>query len=184
MDMQKDIPTSEEHVNTRSVPSPRSKSSIRIRYEAEVEILRRKIGGLEDVREQLGLSQRKICQLLLVDPSAWTRWTRADGKAPPHIYRALQWYLALNDKYPALDVSFWLSAAPRSQESQLQDAAWKSTSAELESLKRELGEWREQFQVQTHAREIHGPSFRTGVFLGFSLGILAGGGLTYLFASL
>lgn len=94
----------------------RSKTSLRIRYEAEVEVIRRKLGSLESIREQLGLSQRKVCQLLLVDPSAWSRWVRADEDAPPHIYRMLQWYLALQDKYPALDVNFWLSTVTRAQE--------------------------------------------------------------------
>jgi transcriptional regulator with XRE-family HTH domain len=87
----------------------RTKSTLRMRYEAESTVIRKKIGDLESIREQLGLSQRKIAQLLLVDPSAWTRWTRMGEDAPPHIYRSLQWYLALQDKYPAMDVNFWLS---------------------------------------------------------------------------
>jgi hypothetical protein len=62
----------------------------------------------------LGLSQRKMAQLLLVDPSAWTRWTQLDQGAPPHVWRALAWYLALQDKYPALDAAFWLQGVARS----------------------------------------------------------------------
>ena len=76
------------------------KSSLRIRYEAESEVIRKKIGGLEDVRKDLGLSQRKMCQLLMVDPSAWSRWVKEPDKVPPHIYRTLQWYLALIDRQP------------------------------------------------------------------------------------
>lgn len=91
----------------------RSRSSLRLRYEAEVLTIKKKIGDLEYIRETLGLTQRKICQLLLVDPSAWTRWTKRGEDAPPHIYRALQWYLAIQDKYPALDVNFWLSTVSR-----------------------------------------------------------------------
>ena len=87
----------------------RAKSSLRLKYEAETQVIERKLGDLESIREKLGLSQRKIAQLLLVDPSAWTRWTKGQDQAPPHIYRMLQWYLALEDKYPALDVNFWLS---------------------------------------------------------------------------
>lgn len=76
------------------------KTSLRLRYEAEVEVIRKKLGGLEKVRLELGLTRRKMCQLLMVDPSAWTRWTRDETKVPPHVYRALQWYLALIEKQP------------------------------------------------------------------------------------
>lgn len=101
----------------RSSFSHRSKSSLRIRYDAEVLLIKRKIGDLEYIRQTLGLTQRKMCQLLLVDPSAWTRWTKKGEDAPPHIYRSLQWYLALQEKYPALDVGFWLSTVARTDES-------------------------------------------------------------------
>ncbi len=69
------------------------KTSQRIRYEAEVAVIQKRHGGLEEIRNSLGLSQRKICELLLVDASAWTRWTKEGEKAPPHVYRALAWYL-------------------------------------------------------------------------------------------
>ena len=49
----------------------------RMKYEAQVQVIRSRIGGLEVVRARLGLSQRKICQLLMVDPSAWNRWLTA-----------------------------------------------------------------------------------------------------------
>src|ERR1700722_3932517 len=78
----------------------RIKSAVRMRYEAEVQFLKQQNGDLEQIREKLGLSRRKICQLLLVDPSAWTRWTSVDGEAPPHIYRALDWYLSILEKDP------------------------------------------------------------------------------------
>src|SRR4051812_48315320 len=54
----------------------RAKSSHRMHYEAQVEVIRRQLGDLKKIRQNLGLSQRKICQLLMVDPSAWTRWTK------------------------------------------------------------------------------------------------------------
>lgn len=93
----------------------RTRSSLRQRYEAEAKVIERRIGGLEKARESLGLSQRKMAQLLLVDPSAWTRWTQNEGSgAPPHVWRALAWYLALQDKYPALDAAFWLQGVARS----------------------------------------------------------------------
>jgi transcriptional regulator with XRE-family HTH domain len=102
------LPRAETEPGQRSVAS-----SLRMQYEAEVSLLIKKLGSLEDIRQTLGLSQRKMCQLLMVDPSAWSRWVKAGGRAPPHIYRALAWYLALANKYPALDVGFWLSAAPK-----------------------------------------------------------------------
>ncbi|MCB0411375.1 MAG: hypothetical protein KDD22_02545 [Bdellovibrionales bacterium] len=80
--------------------SARTKTALRLKYEAEVKVIRSQIGSIEDVREKLGLSQRKMCQLLMVDPSTWTRWLKDESKIPPHVYRALQWYLQLIDKRP------------------------------------------------------------------------------------
>ncbi len=79
----------------------KSKTSLRLRYESEARVILRQIGGLEGVRKCLGLSQRKMAQLLLVDPSAWSRWVRDESKTPPHVIRALQWYLQLEQKDPS-----------------------------------------------------------------------------------
>lgn len=92
----------------------RIKSPTRMRYEAEVLFLKNQNGDLDQIRQKLGLSRRKICQLLLVDPSAWTRWTAPGGEAPPHIYRALDWYLSIMEKDPeyrrlAVRFSDWLN---------------------------------------------------------------------------
>ncbi|CAM5999401.1 unnamed protein product [Sphagnum balticum] len=57
-------------------------------------------GSLDQIRQKLGLSRRKMCQLLLVDPSAWSRWTSPGHQAPPHIYKALDWYLSIMEKDP------------------------------------------------------------------------------------
>ena len=73
-------------------------SPLRMRYAAETKIFRAQYGGLEDIRQKLGFSRRKMCQLLLVDPSAWTRWMKDESRVPPHVYRALEWYLALEQK--------------------------------------------------------------------------------------
>lgn len=122
--------------------SVRAKSSLRLRYEAEVELIKKKLGGLEAIRETLGLSQRKMTQLLLVDPSAWTRWTRGPAEdAPPHIYRALQWYLAIQDKYPALDVNFWLANVSRQADhigNERRDQKLEQVTEEIERLRREI----------------------------------------------
>jgi transcriptional regulator with XRE-family HTH domain len=93
----------------------RARSSLRQRYEAEARVIERRVGGLEAIRKSLGLSQRKMAQLLLVDPSAWTRWNQGEN-APPHVWRALAWYLALQEKYPALDSNFWLQGVARTSD--------------------------------------------------------------------
>lgn len=69
-------------------------------YFAEKNQIKSEIGNLEEIREQLGLSQRKICQMLLVDPSSWTKWIKPGQDAPAYIYRSLQWCLAILEKYP------------------------------------------------------------------------------------
>ncbi len=78
----------------------RVKTALRLKYEAECEVIRKKLGSIDEVRRDLGLSQRKMAQLLMVDPSAWTRWVKNEDTIPPHVYRSLQWYLALIDKQP------------------------------------------------------------------------------------
>jgi transcriptional regulator with XRE-family HTH domain len=88
------------------------KTPHRMQYEAQVEVIRRQTGDLEKIREKLGLSQRKIAQLLMVDPSAWTRWTKKGEPTPPHIYRALQWYLILNEKIPGLTPQYFIGKDP------------------------------------------------------------------------
>ncbi len=93
-------------------PLARAKSSVRMHYEAQVEVIKRQLGDLEKIRETLGLSQRKICQLLMVDPSAWTRWVKNGENPPPHIYRALQWYMILQEKLPGLTPQYFVGKDP------------------------------------------------------------------------
>lgn len=95
--------------------SGKVKTSLRMKYEAEVQSFIKREGSLEDIRRKLGLSKRKVCQLLLVDPSAWTRWVKGASGAPPHIYRALEWYLLLQEKHPEYKSSLWLNAVSRPQ---------------------------------------------------------------------
>lgn len=78
----------------------KSKTSLRMKYEAEAKVLLKGLGGLEGIRQNLGLSQRKMAQLLLVDPSAWSRWVKDESKVPPHVVKALQWYGLLEAKDP------------------------------------------------------------------------------------
>lgn len=59
-------------------------------YEQEIQMVRAQYGDLETIRKSLGFSRRKICEYLLVDPSAWTRWVNSGtDQAPPHVYRTL-----------------------------------------------------------------------------------------------
>lgn len=126
----------------------KSKTGLRMKYEAEVGAIINRIGDLETVRLNLGLSRRKICQLLMVDPSAWTRWSKPLNQAPPHVYRALEWYLALNEKYPQMGNAFWLSFANSSShfngvntsrmEEELKIEIKEAVSRELFSAKNEL----------------------------------------------
>lgn len=91
----------------------RSKTSTRIFYEAQVSVIQKQLGNLEKIRTDLGLSQRKICQLLMVDPSAWTRWNRNGEGAPPHVWRALQWYMTLQEKIPGLTPQYFIGKDPQ-----------------------------------------------------------------------
>lgn len=93
--------------------NPRSKTSLRMHYEAQVSVIQKQIGSLEQIRGDLGLSQRKMSQLLMVDPSSWTRWVKQGDEAPPHIWRALQWYLALREKIPGLTPQYFLGSNPQ-----------------------------------------------------------------------
>lgn len=79
--------------------SLKSKSSLKMQYEAEASVIEKKVGNIDQIRGDLGLSKRQLAQLLLVDPSSLTRWEN-DGVVPPYIYRSLQWYLALIEKHP------------------------------------------------------------------------------------
>lgn len=99
----------------------RSKSAQRMNYEAQVEVIKGQIGGLDDVRARMGLSQRKMAQLLLVDPSAWTRWTSNEGQIPPHIWRSLQWYLGLQEKIPGLTPQYFLGGDSKQLQARIEN---------------------------------------------------------------
>lgn len=103
-----------------------SKSPLRNQYLAEIEKIQQEFGSLEDMRLSLGLSQRKTCQLLLVDPSAWTRWNKSG--APPHIYQSLKWILMLKRTHP--------DAIVPSEVSQKMDLMHSKTQSKIESLEK------------------------------------------------
>ena len=98
------------------------------RYDSTVETLKNKNGDLEEIRSRLGFSQKQMAELLLVDPSAWSRWLR-DQNAPPHVYRSLDWYLSAlsnidlsNKKIDSLKKTAPSDSAPNPQ-SQIQSSA-------------------------------------------------------------
>lgn len=119
----------------------RSKSSNRMFYEAQVQVIQKQVGNLEKIRTDLGLSQRKIAQLLLVDPSAWTRWVKNNEEAPPHIYRALQWYMILQEKIPGLTPQYFISRDLMDRD--------KKTLLELQKNQEKRAEFEEAFATQT-----------------------------------
>ncbi len=117
----------------KSSLSLRAKTSLRLKYEAESQMILKKFGGLSGIQSKLGLSQRKICKLLMVDPSSWSRWVLNESKTPPHILRACEWYLALMDKYPGFDVNFWLHSQGKTSSATLEKASELQKDFALES---------------------------------------------------
>lgn len=89
---------------TLTVPEggARARTSLRLQYEAEATVIKKQLGDLETIRGTLGLSQKRIAQILMVDPSAWTRWTRLNHRVPPHVYRTLELYFLAKEKLPGI----------------------------------------------------------------------------------
>jgi hypothetical protein len=136
-----------------TVKNERKKTVLRAQFDGEAEVIKKQIGSLEEVRIKLDLSARKMCQLLMVDPSAWNRWTTGITKVPPHIYRSLQWYMILNEKLPGVDPRFFIPKknffrSPGAQESisnneqtmmtQYYQTQSKNFELEVKSLKNQL----------------------------------------------
>lgn len=119
------------------VPAP--KSALRMRYAAETKVFKDQHGGLENIRQKLGFSRRKMCQLLLVDPSAWTRWMKDEAKVPPHVYRSLEWYLALNYKMLTQpDLAALMNARHRTTVAGLDNEREVQFRNEIKVIQREL----------------------------------------------
>jgi len=91
----------------------RKKPPLRASYENEVQRIQSEIGDLEVIRQKLALSQRQMCLLLMVDPSAWSRWVKGKTKTPPHIWRALEWYVLLIEKHPEYTSKLWTFKHPQ-----------------------------------------------------------------------
>lgn len=123
----------------------RKKTALRVKYEAESQVIINKLGHLEDIREKLGLSQRKMCQLLLVDPSTWSRWQKEPEKVPPHVYRSLQWYLALIEKAPEWHPLNAYLGAFRSNEKR---------SFSVDKIEREVQDLESQMKTTLHHNQL------------------------------
>jgi hypothetical protein len=128
---QRDLETTSSETALKSALQTRPREQ----YLLEKDRIIAEIGSLEDVRFRLGLSQRKICQVLLVDPSAWTRWLKTG--APPHIHQALKWLLELKKSNPDIatpsNVSSRLDLVQASLQAKIRDL-----ETNMESLDRAL----------------------------------------------
>lgn len=134
-------------VTYNAVEKYRPKTSLRVSYEDQVELIKSQIGDLEKVRLDLGLSQRQISRLLMIDPSSWTRWTKRGATAPPHIYRALQWLMIIREQLPGLSVIPTQNQSNTQLASQL-DARFFEQQIKEEVKKREEG--LDQVQLVMH----------------------------------
>jgi hypothetical protein len=123
----------------------RVKTSLKMHYEAQISVIERQLGGLEGVRSKLGLSQRKMAQLLMVDPSAWTRWNRPGHKAPGVVWRALQWYMIVQEKIPGLTANYFLGSSPDVVKAEAMKEIRKESAAR-EGLAQKIGEFEEKIQ--------------------------------------
>ena len=74
--------------------------SAREKNELTAKLIKKQIGDLEQIRLHMGLNKKRMCELLLLDPSTWTRWTTGKTEPPPWLYRTLQWGLAVMEKHP------------------------------------------------------------------------------------
>ncbi len=157
--------------------SEKTRTSLRLQYEAEARVLRRQMGGIESIRKDLGLNRRKICQLLLVDPSTWTRWTQDESKVPPHIYKALQWYLVSLEKYPMLHPLHQISITKEGVEMEKQQWAEERQKLErkLNNLEYQLHEQRSNLLSRSkveHDQPANTQEKTQGVGLGWKLLLL------------
>lgn len=152
MDMEINDHLNEREISSENPVKTRVKTSNRMNYEAQVDVIRKQIGDLETIRGKLNLSQRKMAQLLLVDPSAWSRWTALGESAPPHIYRALQWYMTLQEQIPGLNAAYFLQKDTQSIKSELN----LLTQEKLQSFETEMKNSTKAYieNLQAHVEEL------------------------------
>ena len=140
-------------------------SEIQERYRLEAEFLAEKLGSLGQIRRDLGLSQRKISELFLVDPASWNRWEKK-GRAPGYIYKSVQWFLALRERHPEIASLAWLKTQAGEKRSHFFEQ-------ELARLKEEVRELKSVTKEAAPAPSHLGRSRRGWVLL-FALGVGVG----------
>lgn len=165
-------------LNFHESDAVRAKTSMRMHYEAQVSVIKNQCGNLEEIRQKLGLTQRKIAQLLMVDPSAWTRWTKKGGEemAPPHIYRALQWYMTLLEKIPGLTPQYFIGKDPEviSQKLEGRLRQLEDRNLELIKIRQDLEEKVQKLETQVQAN-------RAGFFMLVLALMILGGVIVFRF---
>jgi len=115
----------------------------RERNEITASLIQKQIGDIEQVRATIGLNKKRMCELLLIDPSTWTRWTTGKTTPPPWVYRTLQWGLAVMDKHPEfhpLLINQTAALAPSNTNS-LDSSEIRALSNEISEVKKDLKKW-------------------------------------------
>lgn len=87
-----------QELSTKITRASKGQGTYGLFYASQVQQIKNEIGDLESIRKNLGMSRKQICQILLVNPSAWTRWTKSPQGAPPHFYRALEWLISIHNR--------------------------------------------------------------------------------------
>ncbi|MEI7973805.1 MAG: hypothetical protein WCH11_05510 [Bdellovibrio sp.] len=110
------------------------KNALRVKYEAQAYLIRKQIGDIPQILSYLQLSQRALAQLMLVDPSAVSRWIQKPASIPPSVMRALQWYMALQEKIPGLTPSYFVGRQTQSELARLETKASQENSLLREEI--------------------------------------------------
>ena len=115
----------------------------REKNELTASLIKKQIGDIEQIRAFMGLNKKRMCELLLIDPSTWTRWTTGKTQPPPSVYRTLQWGLAVMDKHPEfhpllIKQSQTLAEPANSNTLQSKDQQQQEQQQELEKLTTEV----------------------------------------------
>ena len=113
--------------------------SVRDRNEMTASLIKKQIGSIEQVRTLMGLNKRKMCELLLIDPSTWTRWTTGKTEPPTWVYRTLQWGLAVMDKHPEFHPLVTRQGVGKSEYKE--SKSLKKLMLEVDSIKKDLRTW-------------------------------------------
>ena len=126
-----------ELIKDEFIENKHEKTKSRGRNEITASLIQKQIGDIEQVRASLGLNKKRMCELLLIDPSTWTRWTTGKTAPPPWLYRTLQWGLAVMDKHP----EFHPLLIRQNTTANSSSLEIKRLSAQINSVKKDLRRW-------------------------------------------